>query len=88
MVMVTYNLMSLFRLVPGGRDPEGARGRPVHAEKPALQAIRLGCFIITEDRTRLLKLAVAMRLGQWMEGFWDRSKTFHPPVAFSPLFNP
>jgi hypothetical protein len=48
---------------------------------------KAGC-ITTPGRRNILKLCVAMRQRQWLEGLWDRSKTFSLPVRFTPVFTP
>lgn len=90
MVMVAYNLMSLFRQATLRASVIQSGGRDVQHTLKNLRykLFATSGFITTEDRTRILKLAVAMHHGQWMEGLWDRSKTFNPPVAFFPSFNP
>ncbi len=44
-------------------------------------------YTTTEGRKDILKLAIATRQRQWMEGLWDRSKTFSLPVHFTPIFS-
>jgi hypothetical protein len=43
--------------------------------------------ITTPGSKNILELCVAMRQQQWLEGLWDRSKTFSLPVRFTPVFN-
>jgi hypothetical protein len=90
MVMVAYNLMSLFRQATLRASMIQSGGRNVQHTLKTLRykLFAKAGFITTQGRTRILKLAVAMHQRQWMEGLWDRSKTFNLPVAFSPLFNP
>ena len=88
--MPAYNLMSLFRqavlkacaIQSGGKDVQHT-----------LKTLRYKLFakagyITTESRKHILKLTVAMRHREWMEGLWGRSKTFNLPVHFSPVFSP
>lgn len=87
--LLAYNLMSLFRqavlrasvLESGGKDVQHT-----------LKTLRYKLFAkagytTTEGRKDILKLAIAMRQRQWMEGLWDRSKTFSLPVGFTPTFS-
>ena len=45
-------------------------------------------YITTQGRKDILKLCVAMRQRQWLEGLRGRSKTFSLPVRFTPVFTP
>jgi len=85
--MLAYNLMSMFRqavlktavLQNGSSDV-----------KHTLKTLRYKLFamagyIATQGgRKDILKLCVAMRQREWLEGLWDRSKTFELPVRFTP----
>ena len=88
--MLAYNLMSLFRqavlktavLQNGSSDVQHT-----------LKTLRYKLFakagyIATQGRKDILKLCVAMRQREWLEGLWDRSKTFEMPVRFTPVFTP
>ena len=88
--MLAYNLMSLFRqavlktavLQNGSQDVQHT-----------LKTLRYKLFakagyIVTQGRKDILKLCVAMRQREWLEGLWDRSKTFEMPVRFAPAFTP
>jgi virulence-associated protein VapD len=89
MVMIAYNLMSLFRQV-------ALRASIVHGGKDiqhTLKTLRFKLFaksgyVGTEGRKQVLKLAIAMQHRQWFEGVWNRSKTFDLPVVFAPAFTP
>ena len=83
--LMAYNLMSLFRqavlkasiIQSGGKDVQHT-----------LKTLRYKLFakagyITTSGRKNILKLAVAMRHREWMEGLWDRSRTFSLPVRFN-----
>ncbi|MHB8252827.1 MAG: transposase [Acidiferrobacter sp.] len=87
--LLAYNLMSLFRqavlrssvLQNGGKDVQHT-----------LKTLRYKLFAkagytTTEGRKDILKLAIAMRQREGMEGLWDRSKTFSLPVRFTPTFS-
>ena len=87
--LLAYNLMSLFRqavlrtsvLQSGGKDVQ-------HALKTLRYKLfaKVG-YTTTEGRKDILKLAIAMRQREWMEGLWDRAKTFSLPVRFTPTFS-
>ena len=67
-----------------------SRGKDGHH---TLQTLRFKLFakagyITTEGRQNILKLAVAMRHREGVEGLWNQSKTFDLPVNFSPVFSP
>ncbi len=88
--MLAYNLMSLFRQAV-------LRASVVHGGakdvQHTLKTLRYKLFakagyITTPGRKNILKLCVAMRQRQWLEGLWDRSKTFSLPVRFTPVFTP
>ena len=80
--MLAFNLMSLFRqaLLKTSRAP--SHGKDV---QHTLKTLRYKLFakagyITHEGRQDILKLTIAMRSREWMEGLWDRSKTFTFPV--------
>ncbi|HUW98429.1 MAG TPA: IS1380 family transposase [Acidiferrobacter sp.] len=87
--LLAYNFMSLFRqaalrasvLEHGSQDIQHT-----------LQTLRFKLFAkagytTTEGRKDILKLSLAMHKREWMEGLWDRSKTFSLPVRFTPTFS-
>ena len=89
-VMLAYNLMSVFRQAALKASVIQSHGKDV---QHTLKTLRFKLFaqagyITTEGRKNILKLAVAMRQGQWFEGVWDQSKNFDLPVTFSPVFSP
>ena len=89
-VMLAYNLMSLFRQAVLRAGLRQTKGRPV---QPTLKTLRYKLFakagyFTHEGRKHILKLALAMKYRQWMEGLWDQSKTFTLPVTFTPIFSP
>ncbi|GJL73781.1 MAG: hypothetical protein NMNS01_29800 [Nitrosomonas sp.] len=45
-------------------------------------------YITKDSRKKIINLAVAMRQREWVDGLWDRSKTFTLPVKFTPVFSP
>jgi hypothetical protein len=89
-VMMAYNLMSLFRQAVLRAGVLQSNGQDI---QHTLKTLRYKLFakagyITTEGRTPILKLAIAMRHREWMEGLWDTSKSFCLPVTFSPAFTP
>ena len=86
--LLAYNLMSLFRqavlkasaLRSGGQDIQ-------HTLKTLRYKLFAKAGYTTEGRKDILKLAIAMRQRQWMEGLGDQSKTFSLPVHFTPTFS-
>jgi hypothetical protein len=90
MVMMAYNLMSLFRQGALKSSVIESCGKDV---QHTLQTLRLKLFakagyITTEGRKDMLKLAIAMRQREWFEGLWNQSKSFELPVRFVPCFQP
>ena len=87
--LLAYNFMSLFRqaalrasvLEHGSKDIQHT-----------LTTLRFKLFAkagytTTEGRKDILKLSLAMHKREWMEGLWNRSKTFSLPVHFAPIFS-
>ena len=78
MVMLAYNLMSLFRQV-------------ILQEKtqPKLSTLRyklfaIGGYMVKEGNNRILKLSLAMKRREWFLGLWGKTLQFSLPVSFSP----
>ena len=89
-VMLAYNLMSLFRQAALKHTVAHAKQKDI---QHTLKTLRYKLFakagyLTHEGRKDILKLAVAMRHREWLSGLWDRSKTFELPVRFEPLFVP
>lgn len=87
--LLAYNLMSLFRQAVLKASALHSGGQDI---QHTLKTLRYKLFAkagytTTEGRKDILKLAIAMRQRQWMEGLWDRSKTFSLPVHFTPTFS-
>lgn len=87
---LAYNRMSLFRqaVLKAGVIPSGTKD-----VQHTLKTLRYKLFakaghLTTQGRKDILKLCVAMRQRPWLEGVWDRSKTFSLPVRFTPVFTP
>jgi DDE family transposase len=75
MVMMSYNLMALFKLA-------------VLQEKvnQRLSTIRLNCFsigswVVKSGRKQVLKMSLAMRKRAWMDGLFLKSSNFHWAMA-------
>jgi hypothetical protein len=45
-------------------------------------------YITHDGRKRIINLAVAMRQREWIEGLWNKSRSFDLPVKFTPVFSP
>ena len=87
--LLAYNLMSLFRQAVLKASALHSDGRDI---QHTLKTLRYKLFAkagytTTDGRKDILKLAIAMRQRQWMEGLLDRSKTFSLPVCFTPIFS-
>ncbi|HJW81351.1 MAG TPA: IS1380 family transposase [Acidiferrobacterales bacterium] len=88
--MLAYNLMSLFRqAVLKAAVITGDKKDVQHTLKTLrYKLFAKAGYITTRGRKDILKLCVAMRQRQWLEGLWDRSKAFSLPVRFTPVFTP
>ena len=89
-VMLAYNLMSLFRQVLLKTSLVRSSPAPV---QHTLQTLRYKLFakaayITTEARKPILNLAMAMQQRVWMRGLWEASNTFDLPAKFSPVYSP
>ena len=89
-VMLAYNLMSLFRQVLLKTSLVRSSSGPV---QHTLQTLRYKLFakaayITTEARKPILNLAVAMQQRVWMKGLWEATNTFDLPAKFSPIYPP
>lgn len=78
MVMMAYNLMSLFRQVIMGNKTQ-----------PKLSTLRyklfaIGGYMVKEGNSRILKLSLTMKRRAWFLGLWDKASQFAMPVSFSP----
>ena len=89
-VMLAYNLMSLFRqallktsLV---RSPSGPVQHTLQTMRYKLFA--KAAYITTEARKPILNLAVAMPQRVWMKGLWEATNTFDSPAKFAPIYPP
>jgi len=89
-VMLAYNLMSLFRQVLLKTSLVRSSSAPV---QHTLQTLRYKLFakaayITTEARKPILNLAMAMQQRVWMKGLWEATHTFDLPAKFSPIYSP
>jgi hypothetical protein len=78
MVMMAYNLMSLFRQVVMGSKIQ-----------PKLSTLRyrlfaIGAYIVKDGNTRILKLSLAMKRRAWFLGLWGKACEFAMPVPLPP----
>jgi hypothetical protein len=86
LVMLAFNLMSLFRqAVLQSTVTRAGKSRPI---QHTLSTLRQQLFakagrIVQGKNRRVLKLAMAMRPRQWFEGLWNRARTFEMPIDFS-----
>ena len=89
-VMLAYNLMSLFRQILLKTSIVRSSYGPV---QHTLQTLRYKLFakaayITTEARKPILNLAMAMQQRVWMKGLWEAANTFNLPAKFSPIYPP
>lgn len=86
--MLAYNLMSLFRqaVLKTSVIQSGAKDVQHTLKILRYKLFAKAGYITTQGRKDILKLAVAMRQREWIEGLWDRTRTFTLPVHFSPTF--
>jgi len=78
MVMLAYNLMSLFRQV--------ILQEKTQAKLSTLRyrLFAIGGYMVKEGNNRILKLSLAMKRREWFLGLWDKTLQFSMPVSFSP----
>ena len=88
--MLVYNLMSLFRqaVLKTGVIQSGTNDAQHTLKTPRYKLFGKTGYITNQGRKDILKFCIAMRQRQWLEGLWDRSKTFSLPVRFTPVFTP
>jgi hypothetical protein len=78
MVMMAYNLMSLFR--------QAIMGNPI---QPKLSTLRyklfaIGAYMVKEGNHRILKLSLAMKRRSWFLGLWGKTSQFVLPIPLPP----
>lgn len=86
--LLAYNLMSLFRqaVLRTAIIQNGSKDVQHTLKTLRYKLFAKAGYIATQGRKDILKLCVAMRQREWIEGLWDRSKTFSLPVRFTPVF--
>jgi hypothetical protein len=74
MVMLAYNLMSLFR--------QSILGNTVQHKLSTLRyrLFVMGGYMVKEGSRRILKLSLAMKRREWFLGLWDKTSNFSLPV--------
>ncbi len=84
--MLAYNLMSLFlqAVLRASVLQNGTKDVQHTLKTMRYKLFAKAGYITTPGRKNILKLCVAMRQRQWLEGLWDRSKSFSLPVRFTP----
>ena len=90
MVMLAYNLMSLFRQVLLKTSiVKPSSGAIQHTLKTLrYKLFAKAAYITTEGRKPILNLALAMQQRVWMSGLWEATKTFDLPAKFTPIYSP
>jgi hypothetical protein len=77
MIMVAYNLMSLFRQVVLREKKQAT------LDTLKFKCFALGCWITKESRKKILKISVQGKKRIWIEGLFSRAKEISPPFLFS-----
>ena len=74
MVMLAYNLMSLFR--------QSILGSKVQHKLSTLRyrLFVMGGYMVKDGNRRILKLSLAMKRREWFLGLWDKTSLFSLPV--------
>jgi hypothetical protein len=80
--MLAYNLMSLFRqaVLKAAVIQNGSKDVQHTLKTLRYKLFAKAGYITKQGRKGILKLCVAMGQREWLEGLWDRSKTFSLPV--------
>jgi hypothetical protein len=75
-VMLAYNLMSLFR--------QSILGSKVQHKLSTLRyrLFVMGGYMVKEGNRHVLKLSLAMKRREWFLGLWDKTSRFSLPVQF------
>ncbi len=76
-VMLSYNLMSLFRHFILNSDIQ----RRLSTLRYTTFAI--GAYLIREGNQIILKMALPLKRREWFTGLWEKSKSFSFPAVFS-----
>lgn len=87
--LLAYNFMSLFRqaALRGSVLEHGSQDIQHTLKTLRFKLFAKAGYTTCEGRKDILKLSLAMHKREWMEGLWDRSKTFSLPVHFVPIFS-
>lgn len=85
-VMLSYNLMSLFRLAMQRQINQTGTRHTLASLRQQLFA-QAG-FIVKDGRKRILKLATATQRREWMTGLWDHAKSFDLPIPVRAIREP
>lgn len=74
MVMLAYNLMSLFR--------QSIIGAKVQL---SYRLFAMGGYMVKDGTRRILKLSLSMKRREWFLGLWDKTSRFSLPVTLDQL---
>ncbi|MDA8118887.1 MAG: IS1380 family transposase [Gammaproteobacteria bacterium] len=87
--LLAYNFMSLFRqaALRASVLEDGSQNIQHTLQTLRFKLFAKAGYTTTEGRKDILKLSLAMHKREWMEGLWDRSKTFSLPAHFAPVFS-
>lgn len=77
MVMVAYNLMSLFRQMVLQEN------RQAILSTLKFKCFALGSWITKQSRNKVLKISVAGKKRSWLEGLFSKVSQLSPPYLFS-----
>ena len=79
MVMLAYNLMSLFR--------QSIIGTKVQQKMSTLRykLFAMGGYMVKDGNRRILKLSLTMKRREWFLGLWDKTSRFSLPVTLPTL---
>lgn len=78
MVMLAYNLMSLFRQVILQEKKQA------NLSTLRYRLFAIGGYMVKEGSNHILKLSLAMKRRAWFLGLWNKTSQFSMPVSFSP----
>lgn len=80
MVMMAYNIMSLFRQVVMGTKVQ-------HFMKTLrYRVFAVGSYLIKEGNQRILKLSLTMKRREWFTGLWQQNQSLHLPLKMKSSF--
>ena len=74
MVMIAYNLMSLFRQFIIGSQTQQ------RLSTLRFQVFAIGAYLIKDGRDVVLKLVLNLKRREWFTGLWNNSKQLSIPV--------